>query len=227
MKIISFMRACERCVLPRVASRIDQSRLAHIRAVNNSFEALVRGNYSRVYDALTPALKAQTNPAKYCQSLSLLREAFLSLPRKEQRNLAAAVALHDIGYLKDLGVKHGELGGQMVGSFLMQCGIQGVDRQAVADIVRFHGFLPDIFAQFLPQQLEPFNRIRKTQFLLISVADTIGKPMGNVLSQKGLEILLVWGTLFAGFHSLAKLSGEIRGYEAPNAIVVDYREANK
>ncbi|MBU0672750.1 MAG: HD domain-containing protein [Candidatus Margulisbacteria bacterium] len=164
--------------------------MRHIRAVNNAFAAIVDGNYGRLFDALQPCIRNETAFEPYCRTLAGVRRQYQYLSAQDKTDLATAVALHDIGYLRDQGIDHNVEGAKMVSEFLMTNGIYGVDRMAVSEMINAHGLLIDATAQFLPSDLRQYSPTRKTQLLVLGIADCVGKPSGSNLSQRVLNTLI-------------------------------------
>jgi len=190
MEAVKILRHCETRVLPKLNPRLDQDRICHIRAVNNAFCAFVDGNFNSIYNALQPQFRSSTDYDRYCRTLAGLREQYFSLSVKERKELAAAVALHDIGYLEGPGVRHDHAGKQLTSEMLMTCGIRGADSKAVSEIIGAHGLYIDTTVQYLLSDLKHFSAQRKTQSLIINILDCIGKPSGSFLSQRTLDILI-------------------------------------
>lgn len=190
METVQFFRQVERRVLPKLYGRIAESRIGHIRSVNHAFQAIIDRRFAALHEALPADLQKVTNLDEYGRQLEWVRRQYAALPEKEQRNLAAAVALHDIGYLLAPGLAHNNYGQQLVGELIMTIGTRGVDRQAVAELVANHGLFMDATAQFLPADTLTFSETRKNQLLVIAVADAIGKIEGSTLSLPALETMI-------------------------------------
>ncbi|MFA5114289.1 MAG: hypothetical protein WC529_08370 [Candidatus Margulisiibacteriota bacterium] len=190
METVQFFRQVERRVLPKLYGRIAESRIGHIRSVNHAFQAIIDRRFAALHEALPADLQKVTNPDEYGRRLEWVRRQYAALPEKEQRNLAAAVALHDIGYLLDRGVAHNNLGAQLTAGFLMETGTRGVDSAVVAELVGAHGFFQDMTSHLLPSDAGQNSEDRKTQLLLINLVDVIGKSGGNRLSQYALETMI-------------------------------------
>jgi len=190
MEAVNFLRSLERRIIPQLSGRLDQGRLQHMRSVNNAFQRLVEGDFAAIYEALSPKIKAVTDYQAYCRTLAEVRRQYFSLTSKEKRNLAAAVALHDIGYLEDQGIWHGQKGARMVSHFLMLSDIRDVDRMAVSEMIEAHGLYADSTVQFLLADTKSYSEQRRVQILILNIVDIIGKNGRNYLSQRGLEILI-------------------------------------
>ncbi len=174
-----------------LCGKITPQRFLHIETVNNAFRAFVQGNYGQIFFMLPDNLRAQTDFDHYAKTLAGVRESFRSLTDADQRDFAAAVVLHDVGYLEDQGVGHPETGAKIVGNFVQPSGLYGVNRLAVSEIVSNHGFYSDISSNLLPRDAEEFLEARKTQFLLITMLDAMGKPSGSALTQTILDYMIM------------------------------------
>ncbi|MBN2057402.1 MAG: hypothetical protein JW782_01215 [Candidatus Saganbacteria bacterium] len=190
MNTLTLLKSCERYALPQLHARVAPARVRHVRAVNNAFSALVKGDFPRIYDALQPNVREATDLGRYCWTLAGIRREYLSLTAKQKQELAVAVAFHDIGYLEDDGIMHGEAGARQLSGHFMRAGIRGIDRMSVSELIRFHGIMLDATAQFLPTDLERFSEAQKTQLLVLGLADAIGKPSGNNVSLRVLDTLV-------------------------------------
>lgn len=187
---IAFMRQVEGKISPWLFPRLDARRQAHISAVNNAFAALACGNLDRIYRALPQAVRSQTPQQPYFASLAKVRERYLSLSGQEQLDLAAAVAMHDIGYLHNLGMAHNPIGAAMVRGVLLENGILGVDPEAVTQIVALHGCPIDNTVHLSPRDFDLLPTARKKQVFIITFADGVGKPSGSILDLERLAILI-------------------------------------
>ena len=168
---------------------LGESRARHAIAVNNAFSALVHGNFRAIYNVLPEEVRETTDFNRYCISLSRAREQYYSLSPKARKELAVAVAFHDIGYLHDLGINHGQAGAKMVSEYFMRKGIYGIDRMAVSEIVQWHGIYIDALVHFTLEEIKHFSDERKTQFLIMNLVDVAGKLTGNGLTQNVLDTI--------------------------------------
>src|SRR3989339_1103883 len=190
LTVLKLLNFCQRGLEPILNPRLSAPKITHIYKVNAAFAALVQGNYNYLFRTLPPERQEATDYHAYCTMLSKVKELYLSLPPCEKRNLAAAVALHDLGFVYDPGLNHGLTGAKHVSEALMQMGVTKVDRMVVSEIVHFHGIYSDCLVQLLPSDLQPFSRERKIQSLIITLVDNAGKPASSRLFQEALEISL-------------------------------------